>query len=106
MHVEDGVAQHANRRDRIDALPEHVARIVIAADAFAGDLAQLEHGFGTVDHEPRMHFDRDLYAVILGELADFGPVRSNLLLPLPFQDVEILWRPWTRHPVGIFSFVG
>ena len=33
VHVENGIAQHADGFDRIDALPEHVAGIVVAADA-------------------------------------------------------------------------
>ena len=84
------IAQDADGRDGIDALPEHVAGIVVAADAGAGDGAQLQHGFGAVDDEAGMHLDRDLDAVIGGELALLGPVGDDLLLPLPLQDLEVI----------------
>ncbi len=76
VDVEDGIAQDADRLDGVDALPEHVARIVVAADAIARDGAQLQHRLRAVDDEPGMHFDGDLHAVIFGELAVLGPVRE------------------------------
>src|ERR1035441_2273605 len=54
MHMEDGVAEEANRRDRIDPLPEQVAGIEVAPHAGARDRAQLKHGFGAIDKKSRM----------------------------------------------------
>src|SRR5688500_8821023 len=59
MHMIDAIAELANGRNRIDALPEHMARIVVAADRLAGDGAQLQHRLRRVADEARMHFDGD-----------------------------------------------
>src|SRR4051812_20638460 len=85
VYVEDSISQHADRLDGIDTLPEHVAWIVVTADAIASDGAQLQHRFGTVDYEPGMHLDGDFDAVVFGELAMLNPVRRNFLLPLPLE---------------------
>ena len=74
VDVKDGVAQHADGGDGVDALPEHVAGVEVAADRGAGDGAQAEHGFRAVDDEARMHLDGDLHAMIGGEFAVLGPV--------------------------------
>ncbi len=88
------------------ALPEHVAGIVIAADGRAGDFAQPQHRLRTVHDEARMHFDRDLHAVIFGEFGVLDPIRLDFFLPLPREDVEIFRRPRAGHPVRIFRLVG
>ena len=72
------VAQHADGGDGVDPLPEHVARVVVAADRRSRDGAQLQHGFRAVDHEPGMHLDGDFDAVIGGELR---LLRSNRAPP-------------------------
>src|SRR5579875_4199025 len=52
-----------------------------------------------------MHLYRDLYAMIFSKLGSFFPVRDHFLLPLPFQDVEIIRRPGCGDPVGEFGLV-
>src|SRR5579862_164479 len=46
-----------------------------------------------------MHFDRDLHAMIGGEAAVLFPERRDLLIPLPFENVEVLGGPRTGEPV-------
>ena len=103
--MENGIAQHANGFDRIDALPEHVAGIVIASDALARDAAQPQQCFGAVADEAGMHFDGDLHAMVLGKFGLPGPIRNYFLFPLPIQDVQVFGRPWAGNPVRIFRTV-
>ena len=91
--------------NRIDALPEHVAGIVVAADARASDGAQLQQSLRAIGDEAGMHFDGDLDAVILGELRVPGPIGRHLLLPLPIQSLQIFGRPRTGDPVRILGVV-
>ena len=104
VNMIDAVVQHADGGDRIDALPEHMARVVIAAHRFAGDGAQFQHRLRAVDHEAGVHLDGDLHAVIRGEPGMPGPVRRHNLVPLPGEQFQILRRPRTRHPVRVFGF--
>src|ERR1019366_8423911 len=69
VDMENRIAQYANSGDRIDSLPEHVARVVIAPDRLARDRPQTQHRFRVVSHKAGMHFDRDLHAMIGRELA-------------------------------------
>ena len=62
----------------------------------------LQHRFRTVDDKARVHFDRDLYAVIFGELAVLDPEGSDFLFPLPVEQVQILRRPRAGNPIRIF----
>ena len=87
VHVEDGIAQNADGGDGIDALPEHVAGIVVAADGVAGDRAQPQHGFRAVDDEAGMHLDGDLHAVILGELARVRSSRASPSCPTAIPEL-------------------
>src|ERR1700749_3700099 len=76
VYVKDGIAQNANGCDGINLLPEEVAWIEVAADAWPRDGAQFQHCFRTVCHEARMHLDRNLDAVIGGELSVLRPIWS------------------------------
>src|SRR4051812_35094661 len=73
VYVVDGIAQNANRLDRIDALPEHVARVEVRADRWPGNLTKPKHRLRAVDYEPGVHLDGDLDAMIGGELAVLRP---------------------------------
>ncbi len=86
-------------------LPKHVAGIVVAADVVAGNGAELKHGFRAVNDEPGMHLDRDFYAVVAGEFSVLGPVRRDLLFPLPIEDIKILRGPRTGHPIRVFRII-
>ena len=70
-----------------------------------GDRAQLQHRLRAVDHEPGMHLDGDLHAVIFGELRLLGPVRRRHFVPLPVQDFQILRRPRAGDPVRVLGVV-
>jgi hypothetical protein len=52
-----------------------------------------------------MHFDRNLYTVILRKLSVLLPVGRHLLLPLPFEHVKIFGRPRASYPVGILGCI-
>src|SRR5579872_5886507 len=56
VDVENSVAQDTDGGDGVDALPEHVARVVIAAERFTGDRAQPEQRLRAVGNEAGMHF--------------------------------------------------
>src|SRR5665213_940416 len=105
MYVKDAIPQHADGGDGVDALPEHMAGIVIATDRFPRNRAQAQHGFRVVNHEPGMHFDGDFHAVVSREPAVFLPVRRDAPLPLPLEQVEIFGWPRASDPVRIFSLV-
>src|ERR1035438_1255134 len=99
MNMKDRVLKHADGGDRIDTLPEKVARVEVATHVAPRDRAQPQHRLRTVNHEPRMHFDSDLHSVIGRKLRVLGPIRRNHLVPLPIQHLQIFRRPWARHPV-------
>src|SRR5439155_26958745 len=42
VYMENRIAEHPYRRDRVDALPEHVAGVVIATESLAGDRPQAQ----------------------------------------------------------------
>jgi hypothetical protein len=104
VNMIDAVVQHADSGDRIDGLPEHMARVVITAHRFAGDGAQFQHRLRAVDHEAGVHLDSNLHAVIRGEPGMLRPVGRHNLVPLPGEELQILRRPRTRHPVRVFGF--
>src|SRR5206468_7298020 len=85
VDVEDCVTQDSNGFDRVDALPEHVAWILIATDAVAGNGAELQHRLRTVNNKAGVHLNCDLYSMIFGELAVLDPIWSDFLLPLPVE---------------------
>ena len=89
----------------LDALPEEVTGIEIDAEIGRGRLPQPERALDVVDEESRMRFERDLDPVVAREARGVAPVRDRLLLPLPFEHVEKLRRPWCRHPVGMLRVV-
>src|SRR5579864_3130205 len=86
MHVEDGVAQHADRNYRVDTLPEEMARIEVASYVLSRDCAQPEHRLRTVDNEARMHLDCNLHPVVSSKLRVLDPVGCDHLVPLPVKD--------------------
>ena len=105
MHVENRIAQNADGLDRIDALPEHMARIVVAADRRTGDRAQLQQRLRAIDDEAGMHLDRDLDAVIFRELRVPGPIGRDFLLPLPFEELPDIRAARAGDPVGILRAI-
>ena len=105
VDVEDGVAEHADGLDRIDALPEHVAGIVVASHGGARDRAQLEQGLRAVGDEAGVHLDGDLARRDRPRTGRASSSRGHLFVPLPLQDFEILRRPRAGDPVGIFGGV-
>src|SRR5260370_33568531 len=52
-----------------------------------------------------MHFDRDLHAVVFGELGALGPVWRHLLVPLPRKEVKVFGRPGAGYPVRILGLL-
>ncbi len=71
--------------DRLDPLPEQVARVEIDADSRAGGGAQLQHGVHVVDQKSRMRLERYRDAVVGGEPRRILPVGNRSLLPLPVE---------------------
>ena len=104
--MEDSLTQYANGGAGIDALPEHMTGIEVATQSGARLSAQAQHGLRIVDRKPRMHLDGNAHAVVLRELGALAPEWNHLLLPLPFQQVEIVRWPRGRRPVGILGVVG
>src|SRR5271169_443009 len=100
VDVEDGVREHTDGGDGIDALPEKMAWIEVATYAGSCDVAEFEHRLRTIDHEPGMHFDGDLHAVISSELCVVDPIRCDYFAPLPVEDLEVIGRPGAGDPVG------
>jgi len=47
-----------------------------------------------------MHFDRDLHAVVGGELRVLNPIGRDYFVPLPVQDLVIVGTSRARDPVG------
>ena len=78
--------EHADGGDRIDALPEEMARIEVATHVRSCDGAQPEHRLRAIDDEPGMHFDGDLHAVVGGELRVLDPIGRDHFVPLPVED--------------------
>src|SRR5438270_7229563 len=100
--MEDGVAKDPYRSDWIDALPEHVARIIVTTDRWARNVPQLQERFGAIDYEAGMHLDGDSNAMRGCDTRPLAPIGCDHLLPLPAQHVAVLWRPWASDPVGSF----
>jgi hypothetical protein len=105
VHVEDGVAQDTNRRNRIDTLPEHVAGIVVAPDRRSGDRPEFQHRFRAVHDKSGMHLDCDLDAMFFRKLGMLGPIRNYLLFPLPVEDIQVFRRPGAGDPVRVLSVI-
>src|ERR1035438_2441716 len=105
VDMENRIAQHANSGDRIDSLPKHVTRVVIAPDRLARDRPQSQHRFRVVSHKAGMHFDRDLHAMIGREPAMLLPVGSDLAFPLPLEQLEVIGRPRASDPVRVPRFL-
>src|SRR5579863_885064 len=105
MDVKNRLTQSSNRNRYIYSLPIKVARVEVNADAVANRLPQFQRRFSVVDHESRVRFESDFRPMIVRELRSLSPIRTDLLLPLPFQYVEKLRWPWTRNPVGVASHV-
>ena len=78
VHVEDRVAERANRGRHVDALPEEMTRIEIDAEVRPGRLPQLQRRLDVVDDEAGMRLERHLHAVVRGERA---PPRSSTESP-------------------------
>ena len=78
------------------------ARVQVRADLRPHGVTQPHQRFGVVDHEARVHLQRDLVdAVIAGERRRLAPVGNHLAVPLPLQDRRIVGRPGVSDPVGI-----
>ena len=60
--------------------------------------AQPQRAVDVVDDEAGMRFERDLHAVLGGEVRGVAPVRNRLLLPLPLEHLEKLRRPRRASP--------
>ena len=83
VNVQDRIAQNPDGGNRVDALPEHVARVVITANRRTRDGPQFQHSFGIVDQESGMHLNGDSDAMIGGKTSVRGPIRSGYVIPLP-----------------------
>src|SRR4051812_24895101 len=103
MNVENRISQYSNSRDWIDTLPEHVTRVVIAADRRTCKGTKAQHRFWAVGEKAGVHLNCDSYSVIGSELASLDPKRCCYILPLPFQYIEIFRRPWTRDLIGMLG---
>ena len=80
VDVVDAVAERADGRRHVDLLPEHVARIEVAADRPARHIPQPQHRLGVVDDEVGVHLDGDAHA---GRLTASSPWRSSRGRPSP-----------------------
>src|SRR5580704_12691810 len=98
--VENCALEYADGANRIDTLPEEMARIEVATYAGSCDGAQPEHRLRAIDYEPRVHFDGDLHAMVSGELRVLGPIGRDDLVPLPVEDLAVVGRPGAGDPVG------
>ena len=94
------LAQPADGRDRVDALPEQMAGVEIRADAVrARGLAQLHQGLGVVDQEVRVHLEADIDVIAIGTSSLRLPVLGGDV-PLIRQGVSVILRPGRDYPVG------
>src|SRR5277367_1531141 len=100
VNVEDGAFEYANGSNGINALPEKMAGIEVAAYAGSRDGAQLEHRFWAIHDKSGMHFDGDFHTMVGRKLRVLHPVRRDHFAPLPVQHLQVVGRPRTRHPVG------
>ncbi|MNY67959.1 hypothetical protein D3C86_2056450 [compost metagenome] len=55
--------------------------------------------------EAAVQLDANLHAMLLRQLADLLPVRNQLLLPLPGQNVAVHGRPRRYRPVRRFGIL-
>src|SRR5262249_21130207 len=99
MHMENGVCQHANGADGVDCLPEKMARIKVATDVVSRNRAESKHGLWVIHDEPGMHLDSNLHAVVGGKPRMLHPIGNDHFIPLPLENLAIVRRPWTGHPI-------
>src|SRR5271170_7598203 len=99
MDMEDRVTKNSDGRNWIDALPEHVAWVVVAANCRPCQGTQPQHRLGAIHHKPRMHLDCNLHSVLRSERSVLYPVWCDHLIPLPFQNIAIVGWPGTSDPV-------
>src|SRR6266568_56774 len=94
--------EQMNDFDRIAALPEKVAKVVVGPDFLAHSLAQPQHGPGIVDHKSRMHLESDLAHTMLARKPGcLPPIRNHLFLPLPLHNLLKIVRPAIGDPIGM-----
>src|ERR1700757_3239338 len=74
VDVEDRVSKNTDSCDGVNVLPEHMARIVIATNGRACDLAEAQQRLRAVDHKAGMHLDSDFYAMVRCKLCALRPI--------------------------------
>src|SRR6267142_6351940 len=91
-----------NHFDGVATLPEQMAQIAVRTNFLAHRLAKLHQRAWIVDHEIRMHLQRNaMYAVLAREFRSFLPVRDYFFFPLSILHLRVFRWPAIRDPVWL-----
>ena len=102
VNVPNGVLQCTHGSTWITALPDQVRRIKVGVNLRSRGIAQLQEHFGIVNDEAWMHLQSNFVnAMFSHEFGGVRPVRNHHVLPLVFENVEILGRPRTSAPIRL-----
>src|SRR5882724_8122537 len=86
---------------RIALLPEKMTKVAVGSNFLAHSVPHPQQREGIVDHEIRMHLQRDLVnSVFASEFSRLLPVWNYFFLPLPVQHLAVLGWPAICDPVG------
>jgi len=85
VNVEDRAAERVDRRERISAHPEQMARIEIGPDYGPDFLSELQEQWHIVDELVAVQFDGKLLdAIRPGKIDQLAAIGEEHLIPLPF----------------------
>ena len=102
----NGIPEQPDRGDRVDALPEQVAGVEVAAYLRTYRRAQPQQLLRAVHDIAGVHLQADpVDAVFLGEGHLLLPEGDHLPLPLPGHQLVEVVRPGAGHPIRVFGVV-